>query len=270
GRGSSTNCCRVGIWSVRCGRIHCEIRRWIAVDPPAASAGGESGRSRAEIRPGGRGKTTRPEPWSGTLTRRGAADQLASGCGFLPRLAQCAALLEAEEAQAEEDDRQEHEHASAGDAGIDPELRREEPDERIIGVELPSDVAEEELVAVAEEAVPAEHGHTGDSTHEDDAEERAQAHPGAAAHAAPAAQVEAEEDRADDADERDQIEQRDEPLDVGHMAELIGDEDRLPIGHDDIGEVAPGVEVVQIVDDVSGVVLSVGAVETELIGRESR
>src|SRR5699024_5933120 len=109
GRGSSTNCCRVGIWSVRCGRIHCEIRRWIAVDPPAASAGGESGRSRAEIRPGGRGKTTRPEPWSGTLTRRGAADQLASGCGFLPRLAQCAALLEAEEAQAEEDDRQEHE-----------------------------------------------------------------------------------------------------------------------------------------------------------------
>src|SRR5699024_6714024 len=206
----------------------------------------ESGRPRAEIPPGGRGKTTRPEPWSGALTRRGAAEQLASGCGFLPRLAQGAARLEAEEAPAAEEDRQAHEPASAGDAGIDPELRREEPDERIIGVELPSAVAEEELVEVAEEAVPAEHGHNGDSTHEDDAEDRAQAHSGVDAHAALAAHVEAEEDRADDADERDQIEQRGEPLDVGHMAELIGDEDRLPIGHDDIGEVAPGVEVVQI------------------------
>src|SRR5699024_5117538 len=35
------DCCRGGIWSVRCGWIHCEIRRWIAVDPPAASAGGD-------------------------------------------------------------------------------------------------------------------------------------------------------------------------------------------------------------------------------------
>src|SRR5699024_3690629 len=131
-------------------------------------------------------------------------------------------------------------------------------------------VAEEELVEVAEEAVPAEHGHNGDSTHEDDAEDRAQAHSGVDAHAALAAHVEAEEDRADDADARDQIEQRDEPLDVGHMAELIADESRLPSGHDDVVEVAPGVEVVQIVDDVSGVVLSVGAVETDLIGRESR
>src|SRR5699024_3408255 len=241
-----------------------------------ASAGGESADPRAETRPGGRGKTTRPEPWSGTLarrnagTRRNADDQAASGCGFLPRLAQSAALLDADEAQAEEDDRQEDEQAPAGDAGIDPELRREEPDERIIGVELPSAVAEEELVEVAEEAVPAEHGHNGDSTHEDDAEDRAQSHSGVDAHAASAAHVEAEEDRADEADERDQIEQRDEPLDIGHVAELIGDEDRLPIGHDDIGEVAAGIEVVQIVDDVGGVVLSVGGVETELIGREAR
>src|SRR5699024_5591927 len=217
-------------------RSACAYRRtgfqsFLRVDPlrnPALDRGGstrsERGRrlrrSSAELRPGGRGKTTRPEPWSGTLTRRGAADQLASGCGFLPRLAQSAALLDADEAQAEEDDRQEDEQAPAGDAGIDPELRREEPDERIIGVELPSAVAEEELVEVAEEAVPAEHGHNGDSTHEDDAEDRAQSHSGVDAHAAAAEHVEAEEDRADEADERDQIEQRDEPLDIGHVAEL--------------------------------------------------
>src|SRR5699024_5866801 len=38
GRGSSTNCCPAGIWAVRRGRLHCEIRCWLAVGPPAASA----------------------------------------------------------------------------------------------------------------------------------------------------------------------------------------------------------------------------------------